>query len=152
MYVASQLLIRMGLSLSLQYPPGKPGPVELVEHLTHAVCRPLNIPSLPRASGIPPRDKRGQSKSLRMDSHGHPDRIHGIHLCLGQEITAVYKADAYYLTAVLSGIRPFQADERIELVAAVSPHAVYALDSPGEVHDSPHSVSLHQAPVKSTIW
>ena len=65
-----------------------------------------------------------------MDSHGHPDRIHGIHLCLGQEITAVYKADAYYLTAVLPGIRPFQADERIELVAAVSPHAVYALDSP----------------------
>ena len=64
-----------------------------------------------------------------MDSHGHPDRLHGIHLCLGQKIAAVYKADADYLTAVLPGIRPFQADERIELVAAVSPHAVYALDS-----------------------
>ena len=63
-----------------------------------------------------------------MNSNGHPDRVHGVHLCLGQEIAAVHKADANNLAAVLPCIRPFQADKGIKLVAAVSPHAVNALD------------------------
>ena len=95
----------------------QPFSVEAVESLAHAV---QTIPAVHhhdfRCLESFPRFKH-PAEAERIDSHTDARNIVGIHLHLRQEITGIHETESQDLSGLFGGIRSFQSNERILVVA-----------------------------------
>lgn len=57
------------------------------------------------------------AEAERIDSHTDARNIVGIHLHLRQEITGIHETESQDLSGLFGGIRSFQSNERILVVA-----------------------------------